>query len=76
LAIDQAVDEKAKNESSKASVIGKTATLELEPWQAKILADAEAAGTLSLALRSAADNDDYHNRHAGRIIRGSEIKEF
>jgi pilus assembly protein CpaB len=77
LAIDQAVDEKAKKENSKASVLGKTATLELDPSQAVILAAAEAAGTLSLALRSAADNNDYHlsNRQAVRIIRAghSEI---
>jgi pilus assembly protein CpaB len=77
LAIDQVVDDTTKNDSSKANVIGKTATLELEPAQAEILTAAEAAGTLSLSLRSAADNDDYHfsSRQAVRIIRAghSEI---
>jgi pilus assembly protein CpaB len=77
LAIDQVVDETEKKENSKANVIGKTATLELDPSQAEILTAAQAAGTLSLSLRSAADNNDYHlsNRQAVRIIRAghSEI---
>jgi pilus assembly protein CpaB len=77
LAIDQVVDETEKKENSKSNVIGKTATLELDPSQAEILTAAQAAGTLSLSLRSAADNNDYHfsNRQAVRIIRAgrSEI---
>jgi pilus assembly protein CpaB len=77
LAIDQVVDDTAKNDTGKANVIGKTATLELDPSQAEILTAAQAAGTLSLSLRSAADNNDYHlsNRQAVRIIRAghSEI---
>ena len=77
LAIDQVVDDASKNDASKANVIGKTATLELDPSQAEILTAAQAAGTLSLSLRSAADNDDYrHSRkQAVRIIRAghSEI---
>lgn len=77
LAIDQVVDDVSKNDAGKANVIGKTATLELDPSQAEILTAAQAAGTLSLSLRSAADNDDYHlsSRQAVRIIRAghSEI---
>jgi pilus assembly protein CpaB len=77
LAIDQVVDntnktnKTEKTENGKANVIGKTATLELDPAQAEILTAAQAAGSLSLSLRSAADNDDYHlsNRQAVRIIR-------
>lgn len=71
LAIDQVVDDTTKNENGKANVIGKTATLELDPSQAEILTAAEAAGTLSLSLRSAADNDDFQlsSRQAVRIIR-------
>jgi len=71
LAIDQVVDNTNKDENNKANVIGKTATLELDPSQAEILTAAEAAGTLSLSLRSAADNDDFHfsSRQAVRIIR-------
>jgi len=77
LAIDQVVDDTTKKENDKANVIGKTATLELDPSQAEILTAAQAAGTLSLSLRSAADNNDYRlsNRQAVRIIRAghSEI---
>jgi pilus assembly protein CpaB len=77
LAIDQVVDDASKNDTSKANVIGKTATLELDPSQAEILTAAQAAGTLSLSLRSAADNNDYRHstRQAVRIIRAghSEI---
>src|SRR4051794_18200810 len=51
LAIDQAPKEK----DGQNSVIGKTATLELKPDQAEILARARQSGTLSLALRSIAD---------------------
>ena len=58
LAIDQSLDEKNKDEKSKtkSAAVGKTATLELDPRQAERLTAAEAAGTLSLALRSTADN--------------------
>src|SRR5207253_3274524 len=41
LAIDQVVDDTTKNENSKANVIGKTATLELDPSQAEILTAAQ-----------------------------------
>jgi pilus assembly protein CpaB len=60
LAIDQTLDEKNKDEKSKAkpAAVGKTATLELDPRQAEMLTAAEAAGTLSLALRSTADNGE------------------
>jgi pilus assembly protein CpaB len=77
LAIDQVVDDAGKNENGKANVIGKTATLELDPSQAELLTAAESAGTLSLSLRSAKDNDDFEltSRQAVRIIRAghSEI---
>lgn len=58
LAIDQTLDERNKDEKSKAksTAVGKTATLELNPHQAELLTSSEAAGTLSLALRSTADN--------------------
>ena len=48
LAIDQAVEEKA----GQKVVVGKTATLELNPDQAETLALSRQLGTLSLALRS------------------------
>jgi pilus assembly protein CpaB len=51
LAIDQAPREK----DGQNSVVGKTATLELKPAQAELLARARQAGILSLALRSMLD---------------------
>jgi pilus assembly protein CpaB len=58
LAIDQLVDERSKDEKGKATFIGKTATLELDPKQAEILVAAQVKGTVSLSLRSVADNND------------------
>jgi len=52
LAIDQAPKEK----DGQNAVVGKTVTLELKPEQIPTLAAARQAGTLSLALRSIADN--------------------
>lgn len=52
LAIDQAVD------ADTGSVVGKTATLELAPDEAETVVAAEAAGTITLALRSANDADE------------------
>ena len=54
LAIDQTVEEK----NGEAVVVGKTATLELDPGQVELITAAETAGTLSLALRSMADTDE------------------
>jgi pilus assembly protein CpaB len=51
LAIDQAPKEK----EGQNAVVGKTATLELTPGEAEILARARQSGTLSLALRSMVD---------------------
>ena len=58
LAVDQTLNETNKDEKGKAkpAAIGKTVTLELDPRQAEVLVSAEASGTISLALRSAADN--------------------
>src|SRR5271169_932977 len=52
LAIDQAVEEKA----GQKVVVGKTATLELNPDQADTLEVSRQLGTLSLALRSLVDS--------------------
>lgn len=54
LAIDQTVEE----QSGEAVVVGKTATLELDPAQVELVTAAEVAGTLSLSLRSIADTDE------------------
>ncbi|HLJ00536.1 MAG TPA: Flp pilus assembly protein CpaB [Bradyrhizobium sp.] len=51
LAIDQAPKEK----DGQTNLIGRTATLELKPGQAEMLARARQMGTLTLALRSIAD---------------------
>jgi pilus assembly protein CpaB len=71
LAIDQTVGE----EEGEANVVGKTATLELEPAQVEMITAAEASGTLSLALRSIADTDEVvsaREKQSGtvRIFRG------
>jgi len=72
LAIDQVVDDK----QGEPNVVGKTATLELDPPQVELITAAEASGTLSLALRSIADTDEVVSAHeqkpsgAVRIFRG------
>jgi pilus assembly protein CpaB len=52
LAVDQAVEEK---EGQKV-VVGKTATIELDPQQAEMLALSRQLGTISLTLRSLLDS--------------------
>jgi pilus assembly protein CpaB len=54
LAIDQTIEEK----NGQRVVVGKTATLALLPRQAETLALARQLGTLSLALRSLADDNN------------------
>jgi pilus assembly protein CpaB len=54
LAIDQTLGEK----DGQKVVVGKTATLELNPRQAEQLALSRQLGTLSLALRSLADANE------------------
>lgn len=51
-----AIDQSGQQTDSKGVLIGKTATLELDPPQAEILVGAEASGVLSLVLRSSADH--------------------
>jgi pilus assembly protein CpaB len=76
LAIDQNVDETAKQ---KPAVVGKTATLELDPEHAEIIIAAEASGMLSLVLRSASDNSEVapavqQTTQAIRIFRGGKAE--
>ena len=52
LAVDQNVEEK----DGQKVVIGKTATIELDPQQAETLALSHQLGTLSLTLRSLLDS--------------------
>jgi pilus assembly protein CpaB len=76
LAIDQTVDDK----EGEAVVVGKTATLELEPVQVELITAAEASGTLSLSLRSFADTDEVvsarEQKQSGtvRIFRGGRAQ--
>jgi len=62
LAVDQASD----NKNQKAVSDVKTATLELWPDQAQAVIRAQAAGTLSLALRALGDRDTALNTGAAR----------
>ncbi|WP_027487718.1 Flp pilus assembly protein CpaB [Allorhizobium undicola] len=68
LAIDQQIEE--KNDGTK-TVLGTTATLELTPEQAKVLAAAQqVAERLSLALRSVADAQEQDTRAAEHLLSG------
>ncbi|MBU6442803.1 MAG: Flp pilus assembly protein CpaB [Alphaproteobacteria bacterium] len=51
-----AIDQTFGQNSREKTVVGKTATLELTPQQAMTIAQADAAGTLSLSLRALGDN--------------------
>lgn len=53
-----AIDTTTAGEEEKKSLRGRTATLELTPGQAEIVAQAQETGALSLALRSAQDSAD------------------
>jgi pilus assembly protein CpaB len=51
-----AVDQTAHQEKDQQSVVAKTATLEMSPDQAELMAHAEQSGVLSLALRALGDS--------------------
>jgi pilus assembly protein CpaB len=53
-----AIDQQVAEQNGEAVVVGKTATLELDPAQVELITASEASGTLSLALRSMADADE------------------
>lgn len=57
LAIDQVVSDTMGEEAETPSVVGKTATLELSPAEAQMLALADAQGEISLALVSLKQDD-------------------
>jgi pilus assembly protein CpaB len=52
-----AVDQTAHQEKDQQSVVGKTATLELTPDQAELLAQSQQSGILSLVLRALGDSE-------------------
>jgi len=61
-----AVDQTFTEDKNTKTVIGKTATLELTPSQAELVAQAQNSGTVSLSLRGLGDNDALaSNRPAG-----------
>jgi pilus assembly protein CpaB len=53
-----AVDQTFKQEKDTKTVVGKTATVEVTPEQAEIIAQSAIAGQLSLSLRPLGDNVD------------------
>lgn len=57
-----AVDQTTHTEKDAAAVVGATVTLEVGPEEAEALAASKAAGTLSLALRSYADQGSSSGR--------------
>ena len=69
LAIDQAVDDP----NGQKTMIGKTATLELNPSQAETLVLGKQLGTLSLALRSIVDTAPGSGDGDDKASRGSTI---
>jgi len=71
LAIDQTIEEK----NGRQVVVGRTATLELRPEQAEILALAEQMGSISLALRSLADADSNSGPTASALFDAEEEEE-
>jgi pilus assembly protein CpaB len=53
-----AVDQTASESGDGTAVVGKTATLEVDPEQMGAITAAEASGSVSLALRAAADKNE------------------
>ena len=69
LAIDQVY---SQGESESASQIGNTATLEVSPEEAELIAHAQRLGTISLSLRPWSDARDTGSRGARtELLRGS-----
>jgi pilus assembly protein CpaB len=64
-----AVDQTFKEDKNTKTVIGKTATLELTPSQAELVAAAQIAGIVSLSLRGLGDNQVVAG---GRSLNGNE----
>ncbi|MFB9951678.1 Flp pilus assembly protein CpaB [Rhizobium puerariae] len=72
LAIDQQIQE---SEDGKKSVVGTTATLELTPDQAKVIAVAQQmAQRLTLALRSVADSQEADTTAPEYLLHGADGK--
>jgi pilus assembly protein CpaB len=72
LAVDQLVEDK----DGQRSVIGRTATIEVDPGQAEVLANARHAGKLSLALRSWYDGNTVNPQEEPLVGRTLNIVRF
>jgi Flp pilus assembly protein CpaB len=61
---------------SGATVLGKTATLEVDAQQAEMLAAGQAAGSLTLSLRSSSDNAETQTiaPPTVRVMRGGKAE--
>jgi pilus assembly protein CpaB len=53
-----AIDQTARMEKDQQSAVAKTATLELSPQDAELIAQAQPSGILSLALRALGDSGE------------------
>ncbi len=69
-----AVDQTTRAEENAQAVVGATATLELGPGDAEVLALAKSEGNLSLALRSYADGAGPSGRVAVRRAEASTVR--
>jgi len=76
-----AIDQNAVDSGTGNTAVGKTATLELDPAQVEVISGAQTSGSLSLALRATADNEEpgleFTRRGPGitvRIVRSGETQ--
>ena len=76
-----AIDQTAVDSGTGNTAVGKTATLELDPAQVEVISGAQTSGSLSLALRATADNEEpgleFTRRGPGitvRIVRSGETQ--
>ncbi|TGQ31074.1 Flp pilus assembly protein CpaB [Mesorhizobium sp. M00.F.Ca.ET.216.01.1.1] len=74
-----AVDQTASESDTGTTVVGKTATLEVDPHQVEIVTASEHSGILSLALRAAADDDEkpavvQENNRTVRVFRAGHTE--
>lgn len=60
-----AIGQNVQDKNGEKTVIGETATLELDPRQVEIIALAQKSGHLALALRSLSDANDFSKGVAG-----------
>ena len=80
-----AIDQTVSDQEGESVVVGKTATLELDPTQVELITAAESSGELSLALRSFADTDEVSqiatptrktSNSSVKVFRGGRLQEL